>query len=106
MTEIHGMDMGHRRWADVDRADARPTHRPPTGAEKPQDGGKPQWPTPGYGVLQASLIRTIESIEVPPKEEVAKSLEWLSRRIADEGGAGLAAQANLQPARVLALLAE
>ena len=103
MTEIQRMDDGHRLRAQIDRGTARP-------AAGPEPGNIPQ-PYPqhialGSGALQADIIRVIAEIEVPAKEEVAKSVAFVSERISGEAGAGLAAQANVVPPRALALLTD
>jgi hypothetical protein len=95
------MDDGHRRWDRIDKESSRPAHRPaaavPTG---------PNNQPLGQGPLQAEIVRTIAAIEVPAKEEVAKSVAWVTERISGTAGAGLAAQANVQAPRALALLTD
>ena len=104
MTEIHGLDDGHRLRALIDRGTARPADRPEPG--QIQKTEQPHHSTLGSGQLQVDIIRTIEAIEVPAKEEVAKSVAFVSERISSEAGAGLAAQANVVPPRALALLTD
>ena len=105
MTEIHGAEIGHRHWAEVGRAEeARPDRGPGTGGPPNTQTEAAAFEPSGFGALQAEILETLSKIEVPPKEEVARSVEWVSDRISDEAGAGLAAQANLQPARTLALV--
>lgn len=105
MTEILRMDDGHRHRAQFDRADARPANGPEPG-HKTTDGTMITHPALGSGVLQADILRTIAAIEVPAKEEVAKSIAFVSDRIISHAGAGLAAQANVVPPRALALLTD
>ncbi len=104
MTDIQRLDDGHRRWADVDRAEARPGRGPGTGGAQHGKVEDASYEVSGFGALQAEILQTLAAIEVPPKEEVARSVEWVTNRIGDEAGAGLVAQANLQPARTLALI--
>lgn len=105
MTEILRMDDGHRHRAQFDRADARPANRPEPGHQT-AEGEQLSHPALGSGVLQADILRTIAAIEVPAKEEVAKSIAFVSDRISSHAGAGLAAQANIVPPRALALLTD
>ena len=103
MTEILRRDDGHRLRAQIDRGTARPADGP--------EPGKPAQPDPqhialGSGALQADIIRVIAAIEVPAKEEVARSVAYVSERISGEAGAGLVAQANVVPPRALALLTD
>ena len=105
MTEILRMDDGHRHRAQFDRADARPANLPEPG-HKNTDGTILTHAALGSGVLQADIVRTIAAIEVPAKEEVAKSIAFVSDRISSHAGAGLAAQAKLVPPRALALLTD
>jgi hypothetical protein len=100
-TRVEG---GHRHWADVNRGHGRPTDRPETSRAAPQTE-LPQ-PILGSGPLTSEIIRIIAAIEVPAKEEVAKSIPWVTERIASSGGGMLAAQANVQPPRALALLTD
>lgn len=104
MTQIHRMDEGHRPRAEFDRGTTRPTDSPRTGqTTAPEDVSHPAL---GPGVLQADIMRAIAAIEVPAKEEVAKSIAFVSERISGEAGAGLAAQSNVVPSRALALLTD
>ena len=104
MTDNLRVDDGHRRWAEVDRGASRPADRPAPG--KTTASTDVPHPAVGSGVLQADLIRTLAAIEVPPKEDVWPSVAWVSERISGEAGAGLVAQANVQPPRALALLTD
>ena len=103
MTEILRMDEAHRPRAEFDRGTARSTNGPGTGQTPKQEMSHPAL---GSGVLTADIIRAIAAIEVPAKEEVAKSVAYVSERINGEAGAGLAAQANVVPPRALALLTD
>jgi hypothetical protein len=103
VTEIHALDDGNRRWAPIDRGTARPAEGPGTGGGAAH---RESHPILGSGVLQADIVRAIAEIEVPPKEEIAKSVAFVSDRISSEAGAGLAAQANVVPPRALALLTD
>lgn len=103
MTEIHRLDDGHRRWAEIDRGAPQSAHGPAPGHTT---GSQLNHPALGQGVLQADIIRTIAAIQVPAEEEVATSVAFVSERISSEAGAGLAAQANVVPPRALALLTD
>ena len=104
MTEIQRLDDGSRLKAQIDRGTARPAGSPEPG--KTTQPNPTQHPALGSGVLQADIIRSIAAIEVPPKEEIAKSVAFVTERIGGEAGAGLAAQANVVPPRALALLTD
>ena len=104
MTEIQRMDDGNRLRAQFDRGTARPADRSEPG--KTAKSNPHEHPALGSGQLQADIIRTIEAIEVPAKEEIAKSVAYVTERIGGEAGAGLAAQANVVPPRALALLTD
>ena len=104
MTDIQRMDEGNRLRAQTDRGTARPADRP--GPAPPAQPHNTQHALLGSGVLQADIIRDIAEIEVPPKEEVARSVAYVTERISGEAGAGLAAQANVVPPRALALLTD
>lgn len=104
MTDIQRMDDGHRRWAEVGRGEPAAGRGPGTGGPPKTQVEDATFESSGPGALQAEILQTLAAIEVPPKEEVARSVEWVSSRISDEAGAGLVAQANLQPARTLALV--
>ena len=104
MTDIQRLDDGHRRWAEVGRAEQPADRGPGTGGPPKMPVEDASFEASGFGALQAEILQTLSEIEVPPKEEVARSIEWVSTRISDEAGAGLVAQANLQPARALALV--
>ena len=104
MNDIRRLNDGHRRWAEIDRGTARPAG-PGTGGPLEQADAAAHRAL-GSGVLQAEIVRSIAAIEVPPESEVAKSVAWVSERISSEAGAGLAAQANVQPPRAVALLTD
>ena len=106
MTDIQRLDEGHRRWGEIERGGATRSDEAPR-TEKPAQPVQPHpHPALGSGVLQADIIRSIAAIEVPAKEDVAKSVEYVSERISSNGGAMLAAQANVVPPRALALLTD
>jgi hypothetical protein len=103
VTDILRMDEAHRTRAEFDRGTARPADRSGTGQTTTSDESRLAL---GDGVLTAQVIRAIAAIEVPAKEEVAKSVAYVSERISGTAGAGLAAQANVVPPRALALLTD
>ena len=103
MTEILRMDDGHRYRAGFDRGTARSADSPRTGQAT---NAEQSHPALGSGVITADIIRAIAAIEVPAKEEVAKSVAFVTERIEGEAGAGLVAQANVVPPRALALLTD
>ena len=100
-TRVEG---GHRHRVDIERSHGRPADRPESSRAAPQTDLTQ--PILGSGPLTAEIIRVISEIEVPAKEEVAKSIAWVTDRISSEGGGMLAAQANVQPPRALALLTD